>query len=111
MMQSSVAMLALASLAVLVVTHHRRDGHLLTQGQEEAILIGAFGLFWFAVLIAFRAFGQRGINSGAAGEVSLERATQAGRQEMGHEPGFTGGRRPYPCSSDSYYCVVEEWVF
>ena len=30
-----------------VVTHHRRHGDLLTQAQEEAVLIAAFGLLWF----------------------------------------------------------------
>jgi hypothetical protein len=26
--------------------HHKRNGQLLTQGQEEILLIGGFGLFW-----------------------------------------------------------------
>lgn len=26
--------------------HHRREGHLLTQSQEEMVLIGGFGLFF-----------------------------------------------------------------
>lgn len=108
MMQSSVALLALASLAVLVVTHHRRDGQLLTQLQEEMILVGAFGLFWFAVLVAFRASRQGGGTSSGA-EVGLQRAAQSGRQAGRSEPQSAGGRRPYPCSSDSYYCVVEEY--
>ena len=30
-----------------VVTHHRRNGDLLTIAQEEIILIAAFGLLWF----------------------------------------------------------------
>jgi hypothetical protein len=30
-----------------IVTHHRRSGQVFTQDQEEMILIGAFGLFWF----------------------------------------------------------------
>jgi hypothetical protein len=29
-----------------VSQHHMREGHLLTQTQEEMILIGGFGLFW-----------------------------------------------------------------
>ena len=29
-----------------VAQHHMREGHLLTQTQEEMILIGGFGLFW-----------------------------------------------------------------
>ncbi|KAH9077357.1 hypothetical protein EDB83DRAFT_2349659 [Lactarius deliciosus] len=45
--QTSVAILAIGSLMIFVVTHHRRNGQVLTQDQEEMILIGAFGLFWF----------------------------------------------------------------
>jgi hypothetical protein len=29
------------------IAHHRRSGQVFTQDQEEMILIGAFGLFWF----------------------------------------------------------------
>ena len=29
-----------------VAQHHMREGQLLTQTQEEMILIGGFGLFW-----------------------------------------------------------------
>ncbi len=29
-----------------VTMHHRREGHLLTQSQEEMVLIGGFGLFF-----------------------------------------------------------------
>ena len=29
-----------------VSQHHMREGHLLTQAQEEMLLIGGFGLFW-----------------------------------------------------------------
>lgn len=70
------------------VAHHQRGGRMMTQTQEEMILIGAFGLFWLctsspsshlrkaltqrlpsypsftqtntAVLVALRAFGTRG---------------------------------------------------
>ena len=30
-----------------VVTHHRRNGGILTIRQEEGVLIAAFGLLWF----------------------------------------------------------------
>ncbi|RPD67125.1 hypothetical protein L227DRAFT_569309 [Lentinus tigrinus ALCF2SS1-6] len=56
------------------------------------VLITAFGLLWFAVLLGWRAMQQRTMSPGDAA-------------------GFTPGRRPYPCSSDSVYCVVEEWTY
>ncbi|KII95195.1 hypothetical protein PLICRDRAFT_34032 [Plicaturopsis crispa FD-325 SS-3] len=81
--QTSVAILALASLIVLIGVHHNREGQILTQTQEEVVLIGAFGLFWLAFLVAMRAFN-------AGGSVN---------------------QRPYPCSGDDIYCIEEEWSF
>lgn len=33
-----------------VVTHHRRGGNIVSQAQEEIILIASFGLFWLGKL-------------------------------------------------------------
>ncbi|KAH8094789.1 hypothetical protein BXZ70DRAFT_946067 [Cristinia sonorae] len=119
MLQSAVAILAVAALAFLVVSHHRREGHLLTQTQEEMILIGAFGLFWFAVLVGIRSFRQAGgqatMTSPGAGAVQAASPPVAnagsGAGVSRTTPGQVGGRRapPYPCSTDSVYCYVEEW--
>ncbi|TFY54069.1 hypothetical protein EVJ58_g9079 [Rhodofomes roseus] len=43
LLQSSVAMLALASLSIL-------NGQFLSQTQEEVILIAAFGFFWLGTI-------------------------------------------------------------
>ncbi|KLO14970.1 hypothetical protein SCHPADRAFT_287356 [Schizopora paradoxa] len=44
--QTSVAIVALSSLMLFTVAHHQRGGRMMTQTQEEMVLIGAFGLFW-----------------------------------------------------------------
>lgn len=44
--QTSIAMLAIASLMFIVTLQHRREAHLFTQTQEEMLLIAGFGLFW-----------------------------------------------------------------
>ncbi|KAI0832459.1 hypothetical protein BC628DRAFT_1346787 [Trametes gibbosa] len=94
----------------MIVTHHRRHGELLTHTQEEVVLLVAFGLLWFAVLIGWRGLHQRSVDRYADGETSLASASQAGRgRNAGAQEGFGG--RPYPCSSDSVYCVVEEWTY
>jgi hypothetical protein len=46
MTQTSIAMLAIASLMFMITLQHRREAHLLTQTQEEMALIAGFGLFW-----------------------------------------------------------------
>lgn len=58
--QTTVALLALAAVTILVVAHHRTQGQFLTQTQEEMVLIGAFGLFWLALLVTLRVIRQRG---------------------------------------------------
>ncbi|KAI0719518.1 hypothetical protein C8T65DRAFT_635585 [Cerioporus squamosus] len=111
LMQTAVAILAIASLGVMVVTHHRRNGNMLTHMQEEMVLITAFGLLWFAVLLGWRAMQQRTMSPGDAAGTDLASASRAGRGANPYNEGFTPGRRPYPCSSDSVYCVVEEWTY
>ncbi|KAI0375676.1 hypothetical protein BV20DRAFT_1008337 [Pilatotrama ljubarskyi] len=107
-MQTSVAILAIASLCLMVVTHHRRHGQLLTQTQEEAVLIVAFGLMWFALLLGWRALYQRSFESSLAGDTGVASVSQGGRGRNAAQEGFA---KPYPCSSDSVYCVVEEWTY
>ncbi|KAJ7781226.1 hypothetical protein B0H16DRAFT_611751 [Mycena metata] len=51
--QTSVAILAVSGLIFLITMHHRREGHLLTQTQEEMVLIFCFGLFWMSAHYAF----------------------------------------------------------
>ncbi|CAL1700587.1 unnamed protein product [Somion occarium] len=106
-MQSSVAILALASLAVLVVTHHRREANLLTQTQEEMILIAAFGFAWFAILVGIRAFRRLGADPGPAAHTN---AAHASGSDVGAKGG-SGWRKSYPCDSDSLYCIEEEWTW
>jgi len=103
-MQSCVAVLALASLMVMIAHHHRREGGLLTQPQEEMILMGAFGLFWIALLIGFRAYRQPG-PTGVGGSSNRGSNRDRGGDAAG------GGKLPYPCSGDSAYCIVEEWSY
>jgi len=108
--QTSVAILAIGSLMVFIVAHHRRSGQVFTQDQEEMILIGAFGLFWFAFLVAWRAIRQQWSFEGEMGiGGSVPNAPR-------RQPGFTGnaGRERYkswPCSRYDVDCVVEEWSY
>ncbi|KAG1833155.1 hypothetical protein EV424DRAFT_1367344 [Suillus variegatus] len=62
--QTSVTILAIGALIVLVVKHHRTAGEnrVLSQGQEELILIAAFGAFWLAFLLAMRAWNQGSVD-------------------------------------------------
>ncbi|KAF8914626.1 hypothetical protein CPB85DRAFT_521624 [Mucidula mucida] len=97
--QTSVAILAILSLMYIVTIHHRREGHVMTQTQEEMILIGGFGLFWIAVLLAWRAYTQ------GSGHGDFDGTVSRGQDS------YTGSVLPYPCRADDMYCIVEEWSF
>ncbi|KAF8484295.1 hypothetical protein JB92DRAFT_3029858 [Gautieria morchelliformis] len=100
---TSVAILALSSLAIMTVAHHTRQGQVMTQTQEEMLLIGAFGLFWLSFLVILRAFRNRHaphedpVASGVSVSTSV---TSTGKP-----------KRPEWCSGDAAYCVVEEWKY
>ncbi|KAI0677535.1 hypothetical protein C8Q78DRAFT_96070 [Trametes maxima] len=110
-MQTAVAILAIAAMGLMIVTHHRRNGALLTQTQEEAVLITAFGLMWFALLLGWRGLQQRGFDPSRGANTNLASPSQAGAGRGAAQDGFTGQGRPTWCSSDSVYCVVEEWTY
>jgi len=97
LLQTVVAFLALASMAVFVVMHHRQEGRFLSQTQEEVVLIGGFGLLCFALIVAKRAWFEQSVDIGTASQIP------------GAEAGFTAGRREFPCSNDAHACIVEEW--
>lgn len=123
LMQTVVAILALAGVMIMVVVHHRRGGGLLTHVQEERILIAVFGLFWLALLIAIRATYQNSTVSVRSGEASLsvvpprgrpvqsQSGGQNGNQANRRPPRLTPGGRPWPCSRDDALCIVEEYYW
>lgn len=125
LMQTAVAVLALAAVMVMVVLHHRRSGNIFTHEQEERILIAAFGLFWLALLIAFRASYQNNtVGAGSTGEASVPNVvpdtapvrSQSGGQPQGRNrvdkrPRLTPGGRPWPCQREGALCIVEEWTY
>jgi len=55
MAEGAVAFIALAAVALFVIAHHKKGHHrVMNQTQEEVVLIGLFGLFWFAFLVGLR---------------------------------------------------------
>ncbi|KAJ7498908.1 hypothetical protein FB451DRAFT_15423 [Mycena latifolia] len=109
--QTSVAILAVSGLIFLITMHHRRDGHLLTQTQEEMMLIFCFGLFWMAVLLGWHALRAQGGNPRSASGLDNVGGQVARRETRRPGAGISGQVRPYPCSGDAYYCVEEDYTF
>ncbi|KIJ70548.1 hypothetical protein HYDPIDRAFT_122508 [Hydnomerulius pinastri MD-312] len=137
--QTSVTVLAIGALIFLVVKHHRTQGEgarVLSQNQEELILIAAFGAFWLAFLLAMRAFNQQSIDvdlshprhmfSASSGTAESNVVGAGGRRPPaaynapparvagGQDPygqRKTGYKKEYPCNPYDEYCVTEEWAF
>jgi hypothetical protein len=61
-----------------------------------------------AIRVAFRAMNRGSGYPSATGEINARDAMHSGRHR---DPGFAPALRPYPCSADDAYCVVEEWEF
>ncbi|GJJ07463.1 hypothetical protein Clacol_001665 [Clathrus columnatus] len=127
---SSVAILALSSLAIMIVAHHTRQGQIMTQTQEEMLLIGAFGLFWLckricdpyrndeemindllifsAFLVILRAYRARDQPEQSNASVT---GRSSGTRDRASIAGVGSGRRPeWPCRKDSALCIIEEWI-
>jgi len=113
MIQTMVALLALGTLIFLVLQHHEREGQLLTHAQEEMILMGAGGLFWIAILIAFRAYRQRGGEMGVStGSLSPAGArTGVDLRDTPRNRAAAAAARGSPCDENGRYCIVEEWMY
>ncbi|TFK43518.1 hypothetical protein BDQ12DRAFT_675104 [Crucibulum laeve] len=107
--QTSVAILAIAGLIVMVTLHHRREGQLLTQTQEEMVLIGGLALFWVVTLVAWRALTQRGGDTSVAGGLGFAKTSPAAARQEDIYDAYS--YRPYPCSPNDDYCVVEEYSY
>ncbi|KAJ7228660.1 hypothetical protein GGX14DRAFT_554733 [Mycena pura] len=109
----SFAALSILAVSGLILTmHHRLDWQLLTQTQEEALLIFCFGMFWMSVLLAWRALRAHG-GGGAGVPGGSAEIYEARRQGTVRGAGMGSSRqlRPYPCSIDDAYCIVEEYTF
>ncbi|KAL1755430.1 hypothetical protein FB107DRAFT_213520 [Schizophyllum commune] len=99
--QATLAVLSILAMMVLVTLHHRREGHLLTQTQEEMMLIGGFGLFWLAAYMGWRAVRQR-----STGDAVAPSTGSGGGGAVGSRGGW-----PSPCSGNDYYCIIEEYTY
>lgn len=125
--QTSVTVLVIAALVYFIVKHHNNEGQRMTDTQAELTIIVAFGVFWFAFLLAMRAFNQSGVevdlmhprSAFSPSTGNAESNVVGGRGSSGYSPPpsrygdrpRTGYRKEYPCDPRDAYCVVEEWAF
>ncbi|KIK97149.1 hypothetical protein PAXRUDRAFT_136878 [Paxillus rubicundulus Ve08.2h10] len=135
--QTSVTVLAIGAL-IFLQQNQRAEGQALSQNHQELILIGAFGAFWLAFLLAMRAFNHSSVDIDLAHPTQLFSASSgtaesnvvgAGgrrapaaynapparavseRNAAAYGRPKTGYRREHPCNPYDEYCVTEEWAF
>jgi len=95
--QTSIAILSVSALLFMIMMHHRMDGHLMTQSQEEMALIGIFALFWIVLLVAWKFFTTN--QSGLSTDLAVRSASQRG---VSTTKDF--------CSGEGVYCIYEEYA-
>ncbi|KAJ4478094.1 hypothetical protein J3R30DRAFT_2858897 [Lentinula aciculospora] len=101
--QTSVAILGISGLMFLIAMNHRRgegQHNLMTQMQEEMVLIVGFGLLWIVVSLGWRAITGRGIESGSS---------VLGRSDISSRGG--GDERLHSCSDNDILCIIEEYQY
>jgi len=100
--QTSVAILGICGFMLLIAMNHQHgeEQHLMTQMQQEMVLIVGFGLLWIAVSLGWKAITGQGMSE-----------SPGFRSEV--QPHNRGGslNRPYPCTDDDIYCIVEEYSY
>ncbi|EAU84801.2 hypothetical protein CC1G_00320 [Coprinopsis cinerea okayama7 len=96
LLQSFVAVIAIGALVFLIIMHHRQEGQILTQPQEEAALIGGLALLWIVIVVGWRALSGGGDESGIG--YSRGGAMSRGYSGFKDDPGY-------------YYDVVEEYIW
>jgi len=85
--QAIISTVAIGALLALIILHHRMEGQMLNQTQEEIAVIAFVALLWVVFLVGWKSFG-----SGGAG--TSEDAVIPSRD---------------PCLQDGVYCVYEEY--
>jgi hypothetical protein len=100
------------SYLLSIVAHHRRNGQVFTQDQEELILIGAFGLFWFGKS-QVRLFSGNTVRYRFHNPESISGDCQKPSPEGvsgGAGPAYGSGGKPKPRSSCGLFLRTEgEW--
>ncbi|KAF8913913.1 hypothetical protein CPB84DRAFT_1757897 [Gymnopilus junonius] len=91
--QTSIAILAISALLFIIMVHHRMDGQIMSQTQEEMAVIGVFALFWVVFLVGYRSFMSK--QSGGVTDLGAPKASSQDWQD--------------PCTRDGVYCVYEEY--
>jgi len=87
--QAIIATVAIGALLALIILHHRMEGQMLNQSQEEIAVIGFLALLWVVFLVGWKSFA----NSTSTG-AGTEGVAIPSRD---------------PCLQDGVYCVYEEY--
>jgi len=77
--------------------HHRMDGQVMSQAQEEMAVIGIFALFWVVFIVGYRSFMSKQGGGGGVPGVGIPKTSSQDWQD--------------PCTRDGVYCVYEEYTY
>ncbi|PPQ77781.1 hypothetical protein CVT25_011216 [Psilocybe cyanescens] len=86
-----------ATGADMIMMHHKMDGQIMTQRQEEMAVIGIFALFWVVFLVGYKSITSKQGGGGTA-DLGFPKVSQDSHWRD-------------PCLDDNVYCVYEEYTY
>lgn len=88
--------------------HHAREGQVMTQTQEEMVLIGGFGLFWLGTSRSKRTYVRIFEQAHIAVLLAWRSGYTGGEPGQYADTGSSGYPGSWACGRDSL-CILEEW--
>jgi len=97
--QTSIAILSISALLFMIMMHHRMEGQLMSQSQEEMAVITIFALLWVVFLVGYKSY----TTKQGGGNIS----TSSGVPQVSQErPAWQD-----PCLGEGVYCIYEEYSY
>jgi len=97
--QTSIALLSISALLFVIMMHHRMQGQMMSQAQEEMAVIGIVALLWVVFLLGYKSY----ITKQGGGSISTELGVPQVSQEL---PAWQD-----PCLGEGVYCIYEEYSY
>jgi len=83
----------------MIMMHHRMEGQLMSQSQEEMAVITIFALLWVVFLVGYKSY----TTKQGGGNIS----TSSGVPQVSQErPSWQD-----PCLGEGVYCIYEEYSY
>jgi len=97
--QMSIAILSISTLLFMIMMHHRMEGQMISQSQEEMAVIAIFALLWVAFLVGYKSYTMKQ----GGGNIGTSSGVPQVSQEL---PAWQD-----PCLGEGVHCIYEEYSY